>query len=91
MHKWLHRNGFSYKKPKGLPYKSDSELQKKFVAEYELLKEKVGVHEPILFIDSVHPTQATKLSYGWIRAGQTKHIGTCQYLAYCCASMELML
>ena len=26
MHKWLHRNVFSYKKPKGLPHKSDSSM-----------------------------------------------------------------
>lgn len=76
MHKWLHRNGFSYKKPKGLPHKADGELQKEFIAQYEQLKKEAGVDEPILFMDSVHPTQATKLSYGWIKTGKTKHIGT---------------
>ena len=76
MHKWLHRNGFSYKKPKGLPYKADGQLQKEFIAQYEELKKEAGVDEPILFMDSVHPTQATKLSYGWIRTGKTKHVGT---------------
>jgi len=25
-------------------------------------------------MDAVHPTQATKLSYGWIRTGQIKHV-----------------
>ncbi len=76
MHKWLHRNGFSYKQPKGLPHKADPELQKQFVAEYEQLKKEIDSDEPILFIDSVHPTQATKLSYGWIRTGKTKYVGT---------------
>ncbi len=76
MHKWLHRNGFSYKKSKGLPHKADQELQKEFIAQYEQLKKEAGVDEPILFMDSVHPTQATKLSYGWIRTGKTKHVGT---------------
>ena len=76
MHKWLHRNGFSYKKPKGRPHKADAELQKQFIAEYEVLKETVGDDEPILFMDAVHPTQATKLSYGWIRTGKTKHVDT---------------
>ncbi len=76
MHKWLHRNGFSYKKPKGLPHKADEELQKEFIAQYEQLKKEAGVDEPILFMDSVHPTQATKLSYGWIKTGKTKHVGT---------------
>lgn len=76
MHKWLHRNGFSYKKPKGLPHKSDAALQAEFVEKYEELKAEVGEKEPILFMDSVHPTQATKLSHGWIRIGKTKHVGT---------------
>lgn len=76
LHKWLHRHGFSYKKPKGLPHKADAELQQRFVEEYNELKQKVSDEEPILFMDSVHPTQATKLTYGWIRTGKTKHVGT---------------
>ena len=76
MHKWLHRNGFSYKKPKGRPYKADATLQKAFIAEYEKLKGTTGSDEPILFMDAVHPTQATKLSYGWIKTGHTKHVDT---------------
>ena len=76
LHKWLHRNGFSYKKAKGLPHKADAELQKQFVATYNALKENVGEEEPILFMDAVHPTQATKLAYGWIRTGKTKQVGT---------------
>lgn len=32
--------------------------------------------EPVLFIDAVHPTQATKISYGWIRRGQKKAVKT---------------
>lgn len=76
LHKWLHRNRFSYKQPKGRPHKADPELQKQFISEYKELKKKVGSDEPILFMDSVHPTQATKLAYGWIRTGTTKHVGT---------------
>lgn len=76
LHKWLHRNGFSYKKPKGLPHKADAELQKQFVEKYNQLKQEVGDKEPILFMDAVHPTQATKLTYGWIRTGTTKYVGT---------------
>ncbi|KTD14395.1 transposase IS630 family [Legionella israelensis] len=76
MNKWLHRNRFSYKKPKGRPHKADPELQKQFITAYETLKEEVGSDEPILFMDAVHPTQATKLSYDWIRTGKTKHVDT---------------
>ena len=46
--------------------------QEEFITEYEKLKSEVGIEEPILFMDVVHPTQATKLSYGWIITGQTK-------------------
>jgi transposase len=76
MHKWLRRNGFSYKKPKGHPYKADPELQKQFLVEYEQLKKAVGSDEPILFMDSMHPTQATKLAFGWIRTVKTKKVET---------------
>lgn len=76
MNKWLHRNRFSYKKPKGLPHKADPLLQQQFIEEYQRLKEEVSQEEPILFMDSVHPTQATKITYGWIRTGQEKPIPT---------------
>lgn len=29
-----------------------------------------------MFIDSCHPTQTTKLSYGWIKKGKGKKIKT---------------
>ncbi|CEE90324.1 transposase (fragment) [Xenorhabdus nematophila str. Anatoliense] len=74
--KWLHRQGFSYKKPKGVPHKFDAGKQQKFRDDYQALKDKAGLDEPILFIDAVHPTQATKLSHGWIRKGQAKTVET---------------
>ena len=40
LHKWLHRQGFSYKKPKGLPHKADPELQKQFVAEIRAIEKR---------------------------------------------------
>jgi|SRR5580704_5866947 transposase len=76
LNKWLHRNGFSYKKPKGVPHKADEQLQKNFIKKYRRLKTVSGDKEPILFMDSVHPSQATKLSYGWIRTGETKQVET---------------
>jgi transposase len=76
LHKWLHRNGFSYKKPKGRPYKVDVDKQAEFIKEYNALKASAGNDEPILFMDSVHPTQATKITYGWIRTGKEKEVST---------------
>lgn len=76
MHKWLRKNGFSYKKPKGVPHKFDAAKQQAFVAQYEQLKASCGEDETILFMDAVHPTQATKISHGWIRTGHDKSIET---------------
>lgn len=76
MNKWLHRNDFSYKKPKGVPHKANKEQQAQFVESYDSLKESLNPEDSIYFGDSVHPTQATKLSYGWIRKGSNKPIET---------------
>jgi transposase len=75
LNKWLHQHGFSYKQPKGVPHKFDEEKQAVFIAEYNQLKED-AVDESILFMDAMHPTQATKVSCGWIKKGQDKAIET---------------
>ncbi len=70
MNKWLHHHGFSYNKPKGVSHKFDSEMQQAFIEHYnETLR---NSEDPVLFMDAVHPTQSTKLSYGWIQKCQTK-------------------
>lgn len=74
--KWLHRQGFSYKKPKGIPAKADPEKQAAFIQYYEELLNKTPEDEPIEFGDGVHPTMATKITYGWIRTGTLKPILT---------------
>lgn len=76
MNKWLHHNGFSYKMPKGVPHKFDEAKQQAFIEAYEALKASCSKDESILFIDAVHPTQATKISHGWIQTGQDKPIET---------------
>jgi len=74
--KWLHRQGFSYKKPKGVPAKADPEKQAAFIQYYEELLNSTPEDEPIEFGDGVHPTMATKITYGWIRTGTLKPILT---------------
>jgi transposase len=74
--KWLHRLGFSYKQPKGVPHKCDLEQQAVFIDHYQSLKDNLAEDEHILFMDAVHPTQSTKLSYGWIKKGYDKAINT---------------
>ena len=76
MHKWLQRNGFVYKQPKGIPYKADVLAQEDFIEKYTELKASVNPNEPILFGDGVHPTMATKISHGWIKKGTEKHVKT---------------
>ena len=76
LNKWLHQHGFSYKQFKSVPHKFDEQLQAEFVEDYGELKARVPDDEPILFMDAVHPTQATKLSGGWIRTGENKAIQT---------------
>jgi transposase len=76
MYQWLILHGFSYKKAIGIPAKLDPEKQKAFLEIYNKLKVNLPEDEKILFMDSVHPTQATKLEYGWIRKGQVKEVPT---------------
>jgi len=76
LNKWLHQHGFSYKKPKGVPHKFDIEKQVAFIEHYEALKASLNDDEPLLFMDAVHPTQATKITAGWIKKGFDKPIET---------------
>lgn len=77
VYNWLIANGFSYKKPQQIPAKANYLEQKNFIKTYHKLKKETEKNnEPILFIDSVHPTMATKVSYGWIRTGVNKPIAT---------------
>ena len=72
--KWLHRHRFSYKQPKAVPAKADAGKQEEFIEKYIELVSETPRNEPILFIDSTHPTMATKVSCGWIRKGLNKAI-----------------
>ena len=76
LNKWLHQNSFSYKKPKGVPHKFDEEKQAAFITHYKELKASLNSDEPLLFMDAVHPTQATKITSGWIKKGIDKPIET---------------
>ena len=75
LNKWLHQHKFSYKSPKGVPHKFDEEKQAEFIDYYNHLKANAG-KAPILFMDAMHPTQATKVARGWIRTGHDKSIET---------------
>ena len=72
MTKWLHVQGFRYKKPHAVPAKANRDQQEQFVSYYNRLKTKAGNREPIYFADSVHPQHQTQLTYGWILKGERK-------------------
>jgi len=76
MYCWLKRNKFSFKHPKGTPLKHNKEKQCAFKEKYFKIKKHLDFNEKIFFIDSVHPTQATKITSAWIRAGVEKIIAT---------------
>ncbi len=71
---WMHRHGFSYKKPTLVPGKADKERQEKWIEEYEQLKRSLTDGETICFMDGVHPTHNTQVTYGWIKTGLRKEI-----------------
>lgn len=72
MTKWLKEHKFSYKHPKNVPAKADLAKQEEFVEQYLSLVADTPVTEPILFMDSAHPTMATKVVCGWIKKGVDK-------------------
>ena len=76
INKWLHQHRFSYKKPKSVPHKFDTQKQADFIEKYNALKASLNDDEVLLFMDAVHPTQATKITFGWIRTGVDKPIET---------------
>lgn len=68
----MHRIGFSYKKPKGVPAKADAEKQEEFLRKYRGSK----AHGPVYFGDSTHPMLGPVLSSGWIRKGREVSVKT---------------
>ncbi len=73
---WLHAHAFSYKQPTQTPAKADLGQQEAFKKHYEDLLNQMLEDEVVLFMDAVHPTMVTKISYGWIRTGKDKAIAT---------------
>jgi transposase len=68
--KLLHRLGFEYRKPKGLPAKTDAAAQEAFVAHYEKLLNGLGANEVVYFVDAVHPEHQSRPAHGWVRRGE---------------------
>jgi transposase len=77
LYTWLKSKGFSYKKPKVVPKNADPVKQRAFVSLYDKIMNEAALEgEPVLFGDSVHPSQQTRPSYGWIKRGKDKPLET---------------
>jgi len=76
MQNWLHRHGFSYKKPALVPGKANKEDQEKWIQDYKKLKESLSASETICFMDGVHPTHNTQVACGWIKKGARKELAS---------------
>jgi transposase len=68
--KLLHRLGFDYRKPKGLPAKADAAEQEAFVVAYEKLMNRLEPDEVVYFSDAVHPEYQSRPAHGWVRRGE---------------------
>lgn len=67
--KLLHRLGFEYRKPKGLPAKACEAAQEAFIRHYESLLNGLLPDETVFFADAVHPEYQSRPAHGWIRRG----------------------
>ncbi len=74
MRNWLHRHGFSHKKPAIVPGKANKERQAQWIEEYHKLKQGMTSDETICFTDGVHPTHNIQSAYGWIKRGLRKEL-----------------
>ena len=57
-----------------VPGKASKETQEAWILEYHKLRQSLPEDETICFVDGVHPTHNTQLSYGWIQKGVRKEI-----------------
>ena len=73
---WLHKHGFSYKQPKSVPHKFSEQKPAEFIQEYEIITGALQDDDVLLFMDATPPTQATKISSGWIPTAVDKPIET---------------
>ena len=70
----LHRLGYVYKKPKRVPGKANRAAQEAHLEDHKKLKENRGEHDPIYFMDAVHPQHNPALATGWIKRGEARHV-----------------
>jgi transposase len=70
----LHRLGYTYKKPKGVPAKVEYQAQEEFIDHYLSFMKSKKEDEPVFFVDGVHPQHNSLPGYGWIRKGEEREL-----------------
>ena len=76
MTKWLIEHGFTFKKPEKVPGKLDPAKQEQFIHEYMRLKNSLGPHDELYFLDAIHPEYQSQTVCGWIKKGERKTLQT---------------
>jgi hypothetical protein len=66
--------GFTYKKLKHLPGKTDREKQVAFQKEYEALKVTKQAADKIYYLDGCRPHHNSIAAYGWIKNGTVNEL-----------------
>lgn len=72
----LHREGYTFKKPKLVPGNPDVDAQEDFVRCYDKFMETKDSSVEVVFIDAVHPEHNTMAGYGWIKKGEQRKLKT---------------
>lgn len=74
MTKLLHTLGYSYKKPKKVPGKTNVKAQAKFIDEYATIRAKMTKQDSLFFTDATHPHYQSYSAHGWMKKGVEKQI-----------------
>lgn len=70
----IKRNGFTFRRPCGVPAKADPDERREFVAKCEEIQANLGDSDQIVFMDGVRPSHAVRFARGWIRKGARKEM-----------------
>lgn len=76
MNSLLKRLGYTYKKPRVVPGKSNIQAQKKFIRKYRKIREKMTAEDSLFFMDGVHPQHNPIVQYGWFKKGEQTTLRT---------------
>lgn len=76
MNSLLKRLGYTYKKPRTVPGKSNQESQVEFIKKYRKIRDKMQSDDSLFFMDGVHPQHNPIVQYGWFKKGVKQPLRT---------------